>query len=292
MTVTEKAYAKINLHLDITGRLSGGYHSVNTVMQSVSLCDTVTLTPREDGVYSLSCNAPSVPLDENNLAVRAARAFEAAIGRQIGAEVTIDKQIPVAGGLAGGSADAAAMLRCLNTMCGSPLTAEELCAIGGKLGADIPFCVVGGSALAVGKGDLLHPFPPMPDCTLIIASGGEGVSTPFAYGLLDGLYGGFTPESGYLPRSLDGLHSAAESQSLDAICQNIFNIFESPILSVRPVAAKIKQTLLDVGAVGAMMSGSGPSVFGVFHTHDSAAVALACEKLRAIGVIPHVCKPI
>ena len=290
MTKTvQKGYAKINLHLDVTGRMAGGYHSVNTVMQSVSLFDTVTVSLKDEPGYTLSCNVPSVPLDGSNLAVKAAKAFEKKIGRVLGADILIDKNIPMAGGLAGGSADAAAVLRGLNLLCGSPLTTDELCAIGGYLGADIPFCIVGGSAFAVGKGDILHPFPSMPDCTLVIACGGEGVSTPIAYGAIDEIYGGFEEGCKYTPKPLDPLFEAAEKGDVYAIASNTFNIFEKPMLAIRPVAAELKQIMLSCGAVGAMMSGSGPSIFGIFD--NDALVASACEKIKRIGVTPHICKP-
>ena len=288
-TTVQKGYAKINLHLDITGIMSDGYHSVNTFMQSFSLCDTVALGARDDNEYILTCNVVGVPLDGTNLAIRAAKAFEEAIGRRLGATIHIDKSIPMAGGLAGGSADAAAVLRGLNELCGHPLSTKQLCAIGGKLGADIPFCIVGGAAFADGKGDILHPFPTMPDCTIVIACGGEGVSTPEAYRTLDGLYGGFAEDSGYTPKSMSELYAAANAGDLDGIAANIFNIFESPILAVRPVAAELKKLMLSGGAINAMMSGSGPSVFGIFDSEYAAQCT--CDKIRKTGVTPHICKP-
>ena len=289
MTVTEKAYAKINLHLDVTDIMENGYHSVNTVMQSVSLCDTVTLSPRTDGQFILTCTAKDVPTDNSNLAIRAALAFREAIGAELGADIHIEKNIPIAGGLAGGSADAAATLKALNKICREPLNTEQLCAIGSNLGADIPFCIVGGSAFADGKGDILHPFPKMPHCYIVIASGGEGVSTPVAYGMLDSIYGGFTKDSCYIPVPLDSLTAAARSADINGIVKSMFNIFESPILSVRPVAKKIKETMLSSGAMGAMMSGSGPSIFGIFK--DERTARYTCENIKALGVVPHLCSP-
>ena len=289
MTVVEKAFAKINLHLDITGIMENGYHSVNTVMQSVSLFDTVTLSTRDDGQLALTCNKEGVPTDSSNLAIRAALAFREATGIEIGADIHIEKNIPIAGGLAGGSADAAATLKALNKVYSEPLSTEQLCTIGGALGADIPFCIVGGSAFADGKGDVLHPFPKMPDCFIVIASGGEGVSTPVAYGMLDSIYGGFTPNYVYTPVYLDALTYAAEAANLDGIVKSIFNIFEVPILSIRPVAKSIKESMLSSGALGAMMSGSGPSIFGIFD--DEATARLACDNLKAMGVVPHLCTP-
>ena len=289
MTFTEQAFAKINLHLDITGIMENGYHSVNTVMQSVSLYDTVTISPRSDGQFILTCDTPGVPTDHSNLATRSALAFKQKTGMDIGADIHIEKNIPIAGGLAGGSADAAATLRALNKAYGEPLSTTQLCSIGGALGADIPFCIVGGSAFADGKGDILHPFPKMPSCYIVVASGGEGVSTPVAYGILDSLYGGFSAESGYIPRSPTPLISSADKSDLDGIVENMFNIFEGPILSVRPVAYSIKQTMLSSGAIGAMMSGSGPSIFGVFK--DKTEAQRACHNIEEMGIIPHLCMP-
>lgn len=289
-TVTKRAYAKINLHLDITGIMPDGYHSVNNVMQSVSLCDTVTLIPRADGEYTVSCNVSGVPTDSSNLVVRAAIAFEAAIGKRIGADIIIDKNIPMQAGLAGGSADAAATLLAINEMCGEPLDTEELCRIGGALGADIPFCIVGGTAFAEGKGDILKKLPDMPQCTIVVACGGEGVSTPKAFSLLDELYNGFASEFFYAPRQLSPICDALSSGSAEAVANNVYNIFEQPILAIRPVASNLRRIMLSSGALGAMMSGSGPSVFGIFDSDEKALAA--CETIKKIGVTPHICHPI
>lgn len=288
--ISKKAYAKINLHLDITGIMSDGYHSVNNVMQSVSLSDTVHVLPRSDGEFTLRCSMEGVPLGAENLAIRAANAFRAATDINIGADIAIEKNIPMAAGLAGGSADAAAVLIALNELSEYPLSTEELCAIGAKLGADVPFCIIGGTAFAQGKGDILRPFPPMPDCTLVVACGGEGVSTPMAFSMLDGIYGNFASELFYAPHSLLPLKEALESGDAGAVAKNLYNIFEQPVLAIRPVAANLRRIMLLSGAVGAMMSGSGPSVFGIFETVDAANTA--CETIRKIGVAPHICKPV
>ena len=287
MTSVERAYAKINLHLDVTGKLSDGYHSVSTVMQSVSLYDSVTLSLNDTYKHTLSCNDCNVPTDSTNLALRAVRAFEEALGKRIGVHVDVDKQIPIAGGLAGGSTDAAAVLRGLNKLLNYPFDTPSLCKIGSSLGADVPFCVVGGSAYADGKGDILHPFPSMPHCVIVIASGGEGVSTPVAYSILDGIYDGFNNN---VAKDMSSLLSGAKDSDVHAIATNLYNIFEAPVLSVRPVASSIKSTLLDSGALGAMMSGSGPSVFGIFENEQMALVAY--EKLKLLGVKPHICTPV
>ncbi|MBE6577630.1 MAG: 4-(cytidine 5'-diphospho)-2-C-methyl-D-erythritol kinase [Ruminococcaceae bacterium] len=285
-TAIIKGYAKINLHLDVTGIMENGFHAVNNIMQSVSLCDTVTLKERLDGVITVDCNIDKVPKNESNLAYRAARLFCERTGVCIGADIYIEKHIPMAAGLAGGSADAAATLKGMNELCAYPLSEDELCAIGGELGSDIPFCIVGGAAFADEKGDVLHPFPKMPDCTIVIACGGEGVSTPLAYRMLDDKYDRFCS---YTPADTLALRKAAECGDIANIAKNTFNIFEQPVLSVRPVAAAIKQAMINGGAIRAMMSGSGPSVFGIFIDEHTAVEA--ARLISALGVTPHICKP-
>ncbi len=288
--VTRKAFAKINLHLNVTGIRPDGFHSVNTVMQSVSLYDEVFIRLTDTEGFTLTCNVEGVPLDEKNLASRAFILYKAATGMPLGAHISIKKNIPMAAGLAGGSADAAATLLALNDLCGHPLSVSELCEIGSRLGSDVPFCIVGGAAFADGKGDSLHPFPTMPDCTLVIACGGEGVSTPWAYRTLDEVYNGFSSAEDHPPVDIAALKLAADGKDIVAVAKNLYNIFEEPILSVRPVAARLKSIMLDCGALGAMMSGSGPSVFGIFTSEDAAR--LARERIETLGVTPHVCKPV
>jgi 4-diphosphocytidyl-2-C-methyl-D-erythritol kinase len=289
--IMEKAvilgYAKINLHLDVTGIMQNGFHSVNNIMQSVSLCDTVTLSKRDDARIFVDCDIAGVPRNEENLAYSAASLFCEKAGVSAGADIYIEKRIPMAAGLAGGSADAAATLIGMNKLCGSPLTQNELCKIGSELGSDIPFCIVGGAAFADGKGDRLHPFPKMPDCHIVIASGGEGVSTPFAYRLLDELYDRF---KSYTPADMSALRYAAECGDILAIATNVFNIFEEPILSVRPIATAIRTAMNENGAVRAMMSGSGPSVYGIFDSENAALNA--AKAIADMGITPHICKPV
>lgn len=289
-TVTERGFAKINLHLDITGRMPDGYHRVETVMQTVSLSDEITVSLREEKGFFATCNVAGVPSDEKNIAVRAANLFCERVGCSFGGEIHIEKSIPMAAGMAGGSADGAATLRALNRLCGMPLTTEELCAIGASLGADVPFCIVGGMAYADGRGDVLHPFPSMPDCCMVVACEGEGVSTPWGYGVVDRRYGNFEDGCGYIPRGTERLREALKHQDLSALSQYMYNIFEEPVLAERPVAAKIRELLLKSGAMGAMMSGSGPSVFAIFET--DAAAEQAAETLKKEGYRPYLCHPI
>ncbi len=285
----EIGYAKINLHLDITGRSDDGYHGVETVMQSLSLCDTVTVTVRDDLAITVSCDKAGVPTDESNLAVRAAKAYMEAVGAPRGLHIDIQKNIPMAAGMAGGSADAAAVLRAVNRLYGEPLSRDALCALGAKLGADVPFCIVGGSAYADGRGDRLHPFASMPDCFLVAACGGEGVSTPWAYRLLDETYADFDGTK-YTPRTTETLREAMKNGDIYAVARAMYNVFEAPILAERPVARDIRAEMLSGDAIGAMMSGSGPSVFGIFD--DEAKARKTAEKIAEKGYFSTVCQPV
>ena len=312
MNITLTAPAKINLFLDITARRPNGYHEIAGVMQSISLSDTVTLEVTEPtGMYfcslgahsvgaesiTLSCTNPNLPTDSTNLAWRAAEKFFAATGRGCkNLLIHIEKRIPAAAGMAGGSTDAAAVLVGLNQLFNYPLTTEALCEVGLTLGADVPFCIQGGTQITEGIGEVLTPITPMPDCELVVACGGEGVSTPAAYKALDTLYGGFDPAV-YTPRTreLTALKAALWQGDLTALCGSVFNLFESVVLSERPVARQIKETLLSSGAITAMMSGSGPSVFGVFPKGDGAAQSAAeaaRTALEALGIPAWVCEPV
>ena len=307
MKLTLNAYAKINLFLDITGRRPDGYHTIAGVMQGVSLCDTLTLEVTEPvGMHlcvmgprpgaaervSLTCSNPDLPTDATNLAWRAAEAFFAATGRGCRTlSIHIEKRIPAAAGMAGGSTDAAAVLVGLNELFGYPLTVDALCDVGVKLGADVPFCIRGGAMITEGIGEALTPVPPLRDCELVIACGGEGVSTPSAYRALDTLYGNFDPAA-YDPRAaeLETLLTALRGGDPRGVSASVFNLFESVVLPDRPVARHIKAVLLQAGAMTALMSGSGPSVFGIFPKGDSRAEE-ARRALEAEGIPAWVCEP-
>ncbi len=308
MKLTLNAYAKINLFLDITARRPDGYHEIAGVMQSISLCDTITLEVTEPaGMYlcslgnhtagaesiTLTCSNPDLPTDSRNLAWRAAEKFFAATGRGCKSLlIHIEKRIPAAAGMAGGSTNAAAVLVGLNDLFDRPLTADQLCEVGLTLGADVPFCIKGGAMITEGIGEILTPITPMPACELVVACGGEGVSTPTAYKALDTLYGNFDPAA-YTPHTdgLKTLKSALWQGDLTTLCGSVYNLFETVVLPERPVARKIKETMLSAGAVTAMMSGSGPSVFGIFLKGDGSAEA-ARKALEAEGIPAWVCVPV
>lgn len=291
MIKSENAYAKINLYLDVTGICDNGYHNIKSIMQTVSLCDTVTVetvdyTANECEI-TLTCSEPAVPTGEKNIAYKAALAFfrEADITSSK-CKIHIEKRIPMEAGLAGGSTDAAAVLRLLNELYGTPFDTEKLCSIGAKLGADVPFCIRGGTFLCEGIGEVLTKMPSMPECHIVVARGGEGVSTPMAYGLVDEKWNrDFTNSGG----DFEALSASLSNGDINGITDAMYNIFEDVILPSHSVASKLKEIMLDCGAVGAMMSGSGPSVFGIFDSAESAekASAMAGEIAKEF-----VCRPV
>ena len=284
-----KAYAKINLHLDVLGIADNGYHMVNTVMQTVSLCDDVEVSLNDIGVHSIECNIAGIPKDSKNLAWRAADMFFEKTGLSYGADINIIKRIPAAAGLAGGSADAAAVFIALNELCGKPLSEDELCVISARLGADVPFCIAGGAKFADRFGDVLHPFFDLPDCYVVVTCGREGVSTPWAYAKLDETYSGFA-EGAYTPRDLSLLKGALANKEILGVCKNMYNIFEGVIEKERAEVVMLRGVMLDSGALGSMMSGSGPSVFGIFDDESKAKAARSA--IEATGLKAFLCKPV
>lgn len=287
MKKTVKAYAKINLHLDVTGIREDGYHSVETVMQSLSLCDDVSVSLTEDGLISCACNIDGLPTDERNIAVRAARLYLDAIKSDKGAFIRIEKRIPMAAGLAGGSADAAATLVALNELFDNSLSESELLSLGASLGADVPFCISCGTYYSDGRGDILHDFPQLDkSAVFVVACGGEGVSTPWGYKLLDQTFDSF---NGYSPVGCEALRNAIENGEPLDFAFHLFNIFEAPVIAERPVAKRLLEALRESGALAARMSGSGPSVFGVFDCLESAERALAA--ISPIECFACICYP-
>ena len=278
-----KGYAKINLYLTVTGKRPNGYHDLVTVMQSISLADTLTVE-RTDREGILLDTGGALPADDSNLICRAARAYFARSGDPFGVSVCLQKEIPMQAGMGGGSADAAAMLKALNMLNGNRFTEAELCEIGAAIGADVPFCVVGGTRLCRGIGEIMEPVCNRLDGTLVVAIGGEGVSTPVAFGELDRRYGAFKT----VTATPAPLLSAMEEGSLAAATGHFYNMFEEVIMPVRPVVGEIKETMHACGAKAAMMSGSGPSVWGIFSTEGEAERAR--DALLAAGHRAYLCK--
>lgn len=270
--ITEKAYAKLNISLDVTARRSDGYHDMLMIMQTVSLCDELTISQEEGGLVHAVTSLPYVPGDRRNLAVRAALTFLELVGDEgRGMKISIRKNIPVGAGMAGGSADAAAVLRALNRAYGRPLSDEALCAAGESVGSDVAFCLRGGTMLASGRGEILQPLTPLPPCYFAICKPDFSISTPELFQKLDGARLNCHPDT-------EGLLSALEKKDLDGLCRRMYNVFEDvPDRRMRTIRAA-KGALLDCGALGALMTGTGSAVFGVFR--DAAAAGKACETLK------------
>lgn len=278
MNIREKAYAKLNISLDVTGRREDGYHEMLMVMQTVSLCDELTLRPGGSGVRARS-NLRYVPNDERNLAVRAAlRFFEAVPAAEQGLEIDMRKRIPVGAGMGGGSSDAAAVLRALNRASGAPLSREALCELASAVGSDVAFCLLGGTMLATSRGEALSPLPPMPSCRFVIVKPSFSVSTPELFRALDKNPPRIHPDTA-------GILDALAAGTLPELCRRMYNVFEEvDDRRMRSIRA-IKGELLDGGALGAMMTGTGSAVFGVFD--DEKAAEACCARLQA--QYPFVC---
>ncbi len=261
-----EAPAKLNLTLDITGRRHDSYHILRMVLQTVTLCDYLLLRKTEGGLQ-LQCDREDLPCDETNLAYRAALAFFEHTGLPAtGVQMVIEKNIPLAAGLAGGSADAAAVLVGLNTLFETELSLRTLCEIGLPLGADVPFSIVGGTVLAEGIGEIFDPLPSLPKCYFVIAKPQGGVSTQNAYALYDEHIPARRPDN-------DMMVAAVATGRLQSIGEELCNVLEE--VCPLPEVAAIKQTMLDSGALGALMSGSGSAVFGLFDTKADAKRCVA-----------------
>ena len=259
-----KAYAKLNLSLDITGVRPDGYHELIMVMQTTTLYDNVALErlTEADGIRSRS-NLRYIPNDSRNLGVKAASAFFDHTGIRAGVSINIKKNIPVGSGMGGGSADAAAVLRGLNQMFGYPLDRKALEDLGATVGSDVPFCIAGGTQLATGRGEVLSDLPPLPDCSIVICKPSFSISTPELYRRIDDTEILHHPNTQAL---LEGLDKGDLSQ----ICKNMYNVFEETPLEQFVTIRQIRQTLMDQGALGSMMTGSGSAVFGIFDDPDRA----------------------
>lgn len=277
--LTVNAPAKINLFLDIAGKLDNGYHSLFMIMQSVGLSDTVTLEKLPSGI-ELTCSEPKLPCDEKNIAYKAAKAFFDFTEIKSGVRLHIEKRIPFEAGLAGGSADAAAVLTGLNELFAAGLSVTRLCEIGLKIGSDVPFCIVGGTCLSQNTGGVLSPLKPLKNCSIVISKPEKGVSTAKAYAAADNTYL-YHPDC---IRMLD----ACEKGDFEGICRYAGNVFEQVVEVVERV--EIKRIMREHGAVLAQMSGSGPSVFALFE--DSTAAEKCAEKLRTVCPETFVTSPV
>ena len=277
--ITRCAYAKINLSLRVLRRRADGYHDLRMVMQTLSLHDTLVFRPLENGRVVLHTES-DLPTDGGNLIVRAAERLLSAYAPEMGAEIALTKRIPVAAGLAGGSADAAAALLALRDLYTLPVSDEELAAIGLSLGADVPYCLTGGSRLAEGVGEKLTALPDMPPCAVLLVKPPVSVSTAEVFRAFRGPYADADTDWETLLARGD----------LRAIAHTLRNDLEAVTIAMHPVIADIKAAMLACGAAGSLMSGSGPTVFGLFETEEAARGAAADLRRKFPGANEvHVC---
>lgn len=266
-----KSLGKINLGLDVLGRRENGYHDVRMVMQTVYLYDQITLTKTKKPGIALETNLFFLPVDENNLAYRAAKLLMDEFQVKEGVHISLEKHIPVAAGMAGGSSNAAAVLFGINRMFSLGLSTEELMERGVTLGADVPYCIMRGTVLAEGIGEELTPLPPMPKCYVLIAKPPISVSTKLVYEKLDSHEIEDHPD-------IDGILEGLQEENLEKIASRMGNVLEKVTIEEYPVIAEIKDMMKEHGALNAMMSGSGPTVFGLFDNKE--VVRAAADKIR------------
>ena len=259
------AYAKLNLSLDVLSRREDGYHNLRMVMQTISLADTISMTEEAEEGICVSTNLRFLPNDERNLAAIATRRFWDATGcKGKGLSIKIDKKIPVCAGMGGGSSDAAAVLRGLNRLYDTNFQVDDLARIGEQVGSDVPYCVLGGTALAEGKGEILTPLPSLPDCHIVVCKPPFAVSTPELFGCIDCRKIRCRPDT-------EGIIAALQGQDLPGVARRLYNVFEDVMPDrKRGEIAQIKSEMISGGALGAVMSGTGPTVFGIFDDKDNA----------------------
>ena len=269
-----QAFAKINLGLDVLGKREDGYHEVRMIMQTIRMYDQLDMRKSVEPGIHLTTNKKYIPVDENNLVWRAAKLMMDTCGIMEGVSIHLHKVIPVAAGMAGGSSDAAATLVGINRLFHCGLSKEKLMELGVQIGADVPYCVLRGTALAEGIGEKLTVLPPMPDCWILIGKPGISVSTKYVYTTLDLNTDTVHPD-------IDGMKKALEDGNLYGITERMGNVLQDVTIPAYPEVERIKEQMKTLGAVNAMMSGSGPTVFGIFDNEEKAQEA--CQKLRESG---------
>ncbi len=263
MEITRKAYAKVNLGLDVTGKRDDGYHIVRMIMQNVDIYDSLTFRDNDDGTISLKASSDTIPTDKTNLICKVAYQLKELYGVKKGVDIELIKRIPVAAGMAGGSTDGAAAYLALNELWELGLSKEELCRLAVKLGADIPYCIMGGTALAEGIGEELTPLKDMPECFIVVAKPAIAVSTGWVYTELDGREIKNHPD-------IDGIRKSLEEGNLKDMCLKIENVLEDVTTSKYTVINDIEKILEGAGAIRAFMTGSGPTVFAIFDEEEKA----------------------
>ena len=282
--VSIQANAKINLTLDILGTRPDGYHEVAMVMQETGLCDMVNLEMRDKGI-ELTLDRADLPADETNLAYRAAKLFLESQKLANGVAIDIQKRIPIAAGLAGGSTDAAAVLLGMNKLFEAGLSENELCVLGEKLGSDVPFCICGGTMLASGRGEVLTRLPAMPECYIVLAKPKVSVSTAWAYKTYDEQGADRHPDN-------KAIIAALKDRNLKDICKNLGNVLEDVTRRAHSEIDEYKKIMLQNGAMAAMMSGSGPTVFALTESAETASKIASAMRQRADIEAVHIVKSV
>ncbi|MCM1528201.1 MAG: 4-(cytidine 5'-diphospho)-2-C-methyl-D-erythritol kinase [Bacteroides sp.] len=268
-----RAYAKINLGLDVLGRRPDGYHELRTVMQTVDIWDELTLTKTDAGI-AITTDAGELPTDGDNLIHKAIKLMQEEYGFDGGVRVHLRKNIPIAAGMAGGSTDAAATLKGVNELYELGVSEKRLMELGVRIGADVPYCVAGGTVLAEGIGERLTRLPAAPECVLVVAKPVYNISTKEIYEKLDA-------RTDYPHPDMDGLLAAIREGSLSGMAARLGNVLEAVTIEQCPMVSRIRETILAGGALGCLMSGSGPSVFGIFADREKAE-----ETARALRKLP------
>lgn len=274
-----KALGKINLGLDVLGRRENGYHDVRMVMQTVYLYDQITIKRKKKPGIELRTNLFFLPVNENNLAYRAAKLLMDEFHIEEGVEIYLEKHIPVAAGMAGGSSNAAAVLYGINQMFSLGLSNEELMKRGVTLGADVPYCIMRGTVLAEGIGEILTPLPPMPKCYVLLAKPPVSVSTKLVYEKLDSHEIENHPD-------IDGILEGLKKQNVRKVASSMGNVLEKVTIEEYPVIEEIKKVMKSKGALNAMMSGSGPTVFGLYEDKNQAKAA--ADKIKELQLAKQV----
>lgn len=283
-TLFEPAYAKINLTLDVLGKRDDGYHDLKTVMQTISLRDDIEIDVGTGKPWKLTCDKDGIPCDERNLAWKAAKLYCDTLKIEPdGLEIRITKRIPSQAGLAGGSADAAAVMRALNSHFGSPLSIWALAELGAQVGSDVPFCVVGGTVMCEGRGERMRKLPDMPDCVIVVCKPAFSISTPELFRVID---------EKQIPQRPD--HQAIESGLLAGdllkVAHNLCNVFDPVVTQEHPELNYIKSIFNTYGSVGYQMSGSGSAVYGIVSEFEVAAVI--CNMLKENYPEIYISKPV
>lgn len=279
LELTRNAYAKINLGLDVIRRRADGYHEVKMIMQTVGIYDVLTFQKREEAGIVVETDKAELPGDESNLIYKAAKLLIDTYAVPQGVKIRLRKNIPMAAGMAGGSTDAAAVFHGMNELFSLGMTEEEMCALGVKIGADVPYCIQGGTALSEGIGEVLTKLADAPNCHLLIAKPDIDVSTKYVY---ENLHADELKEH----PDIDGMRAAIEKGELSGVVQRMENVLETVTVKKYPVIEDIKAFMKENGALNALMSGSGPTVFGIYETETAARKAgEALEKTGLAGQI-------